>query len=222
MLGSFSRGPGDVSATTRTSSHPGHQISSPVAARSPRRRRRGRLRPPPSAGATRSRSRCRRRRRVPRAPARRSGADRAGRGCDPGHRDQIGGLGEDQAPEIAGIGVGERKRRHLLRQRPPGVQGIERQAAVDAAGQDDPLGQRLAVARRDRQPPLGIQVVRVTPQKHRSPPRHAASRRRRQPHPVVGRVFAENGYRGWTHCATYPPRAPLIPTFPHGYPQRRR
>src|SRR5829696_2217781 len=24
------------------------------------------------------------------------------------------------------------------------------------------------------------------------------------------------------HCATYPPRTPLIPTFPHGYPQRRR
>ena len=36
-----------------------------------------------------------------------------------------------------------------------------------------------------------------------------------------GRVFAEDlrGYRGWMHCATYPPRAPLIPTFPHGYPQ---
>src|SRR5687767_1230655 len=41
-------------------------------------------------------------------------------------------------------------------------------------------------------------------------------------HPVVGRVCAENGYRGWTHCATYPPRAPLIPTFPHGYPHWRR
>ena len=50
----------------------------PAVGRSPRRLYRGMIRPRPSAGVTRSRSRRRRRRSGLRAPARRSGASRAG------------------------------------------------------------------------------------------------------------------------------------------------
>jgi hypothetical protein len=99
-------------------------------------------------------------------------ATQVGRDENPalGVEGEIGGLGEDQTPEVAGVGVGDRECGDLLRQRLPGFERVERQAAVDAAGEDDTFGQRLPLARRDGQPPLGIQVVRVAPQKHHSPP----------------------------------------------------
>ena len=183
-----------------------------------------RLRPPPSAPATRSRSRCRRRPRALPARSRRSGADRAGRGRAPGRRaSRSTASAKTRRRKLRASASVSRQRGDLLRQRSPGVQGIERQAAVDAARQDDSVGQRLTVARRDGQPPLRIQVVRVAPQKHRSPP---TTRRAIDgvdtSHPVRSEPASSRRTGIGDGCIVplIHRAAPLIPTFPHSYPQR--
>src|SRR5437773_4744256 len=109
-----------------------------------------------------------------------AGADDNGVGPEPGHlpeiaRDEDPALaverrldraGEDEPREATGVLVGDRERRHLVGERVPASPGVDRQAGVEPARDDEARLQLGAEPRRDGEPSLVVHRVPVLAGEH--------------------------------------------------------